>query len=516
MHASDLWNVRRLLPVGVALVLGGVAAGAPGKGGSGKAKGGAAVAKEGKVEKAAKPGPVAKVGETRVAERKVAPLLLDEVLAAVMKRYPPWLAALIEQDIATGRLRQTLGAFDPSVSAKLGLQRGYYGAESGGAMLEQALPFWGGSVYGGYRLTGGLLPNYSKERTQEDGEFTVGARLNLLRDGAIDRRRATVQQARIDVELADPFILRQYLDFVRAAARAYWNWVASGMRLRISEEILRVAEERDGLLAAQITEGLVAPIVRTDNRQLVLSRSIEVVRAQRRLEAAAIELSLFLRGEDDVPVVVSRERVPDGFPVAVAPDEKRTAVDLLNASVRRPELRRIQLTMDKLVVDERLARNNLLPNLDIGVSAAREFGDQPYKDIDRTELQAGIELKIPLGRNEAKGRLETINAQMERLKREAQFARDRITAEVRDASSALEAAWSLIGQNRSNVELAAELEKAEWYRFEEGASDMLAVQLREQRTFESRLSEVESVADYFRAVAEYRASVAADAPAVGK
>jgi outer membrane protein TolC len=200
----------------------------------------------------------------------------------------------------------------------------------------------------------------------------------------------------------------------------------------------------------------------------------------------------------------------------VAPDEKRTAVDLLNASVRRPELRRIQLTMDKLVVDERLARNNLLPNLDIGVSAAREFGDQPYKDIDRTELQAGIELKIPLGRNEAKGRLETINAQMERLKREAQFARDRITAEVRDASSALEAAWSLIGQNRSNVELAAELEKAEWYRFEEGASDMLAVQLREQRTFESRLSEVESVADYFRAVAEYRASVAADAPAVGK
>jgi outer membrane protein TolC len=169
--------------------------------------------------------------------------------------------------------------------------------------------------------------------------------------------------------------------------------------------------------------------------------------------------------------------------------------------------------MDKLVVDERLARNNLLPNLDIGVSAAREFGDSPYKDIDRTELQAGIELKIPLGRNEAKGRLETINAQVERLKREAQFARDRITAEVRDASSALEAAWSLIGQNRTNVELAAELEKAEWYRFEEGATDMLAVQLREQRTFEARLSEVESVADYFRAVAEYRASVAADAPA---
>jgi outer membrane protein TolC len=448
----------------------------------------------------------------KVSGAKGKALMLEEVLKSVTSRYPPWLAAQIEQDIAGGRLRQTLGAFDPSLSAKLGMQGGYYDADYADAGFEQALPFWGGNLYGGYRLSSGLLPNYSKDRTQEDGELRIGGRLNLLRDGAIDRRRAAVFQARLDEELADPFILRQYLDFIRAATRAYVNWVAGGLRLKVSEEILRVARERDGALGKQIQEGLAAPIVRTDNEQLVLSRSLEVVRAQRRLEAAAIELSLFLRDADGLPVLVGRERLPGAFPVVGPVPAVPSGVELLNASVRRPELRRLDLMMEKVAVDERLARNNLLPNLDLGLSAAREFGDGPYKDLERTELQAGIELKVPLGRNDAKGRLQAAEAQMDRLRQEARFARDRIVAEVQDAFSAMEAAMIQISQNRRNVELAVKLEEAERFRFQEGASDLLALQIREQRTFEARLSEVEAVADYFRALAEYRAAVAEGVP----
>jgi outer membrane protein TolC len=89
-------------------------------------------------------------------------------------------------------------------------------------------------------------------------------------------------------------------------------------------------------------------------------------------------------------------------------------------------------------------------------------------------------------------------------------------AEVQDAFSAMEAAMAQISQNRRNVELAVKLEEAERFRFQEGASDLLALQIREQRTFEARLSEVEAVADYFRALAEYRAAVAADAPLPGR
>jgi hypothetical protein len=149
------------------------------------------------------------------------PLLLDEVLASVQSQYPPYLAALIEQDIANGRVRQAQGAFDVNLNAGGSMNlAGYYDGRTGYAMIEQPLPFWGGSVYSGYRLSSGFLPNYNKDRTGVDGEGVLGFRIPLLRDGTIDRRRASLWQAQIDQELADPIILRQHLDFIRAATIA--------------------------------------------------------------------------------------------------------------------------------------------------------------------------------------------------------------------------------------------------------------------------------------------------------
>jgi outer membrane protein TolC len=45
------------------------------------------------------------------------PLALDEVLDSVRGSYPPYLAALIEMDIANGRVRQASGAFDLTFGA---------------------------------------------------------------------------------------------------------------------------------------------------------------------------------------------------------------------------------------------------------------------------------------------------------------------------------------------------------------------------------------------------------------
>jgi outer membrane protein TolC len=96
--------------------------------------------------------------------------------------------------------------------------------------------------------------------------------------------------------------------------------------------------------------------------------------------------------------------------------------------------------------------------------------------------------------------------------RDRQFTRDQITATVQDAHSALQAARDQIKQTDRNVELAEQLEKAESARFDQGAADLLALQIREQATFDARLIQLQAKADFFRALANYRASIAADAP----
>jgi outer membrane protein TolC len=444
---------------------------------------------------------------------KVQSLSLSEVLSSVQSQYPPYLAALIEQDIANGRVRQAAGAFDLNLNVGGSFNlAGYYDGNTGYALLEQPLPFWGGSVYGGYRLSSGFLPNYNKDRTSVDGEGVLGFRIPLLRDGTIDRRRAALWQAQIDQELADPVILRQYLDFIRTASVSYYQWTASGQRLSLTEELLRIANDRDGAIAEQVKNGASAPIIRIDNQRLMVSRQIAVVQAKRRFEAATIELSLFLRTRDKaMPVLVDRARVPSTFGTLPKVHDAQVPADLARALNMRPELRRLDLLVKRTEIDRRLAKNNLLPNLDVGIEAGQFYGDGRPKDLERSEIEAKVELKVPLERNEAKGRMEVADATLSRLENDRQFARDRIMADVRDSFSALVAAHEALEMTRKNVELAGLLEEAENERLKQGATDLLALQIREQASFDARVLEVDAQAELFRAYANYRAAIAADA-----
>lgn len=436
-------------------------------------------------------------------------ITLSKVIESVTSRYPPYLIALIERDIAAGRLRQAQGAFDLNFRATGSFQpNGYYDNSVGDFVFDQPLPFWGGNVFAGYRISSGSLADYDKNRTQLDGEIRAGIRLNLLRDGPIDSRRAALWKARLDQEIADPFIQRQHLDIVRAATRSYFNWVGMGLRLSVTEQLERLAEDRDNSIAELVGKGQLAPIVKTDNERLVVSRKLAVVQARRRFEAASIELSLFFRDEKDEPVIISRHHLPGGFPSVGLPDEKKVGPDIQSAFVLRPELRRIRLVAGKFGIDQRLAKNNLLPNLDLTAGVSENLGKGPYKDRERTESSIGIEFRVPLQRNEAKGRLEVITAELQRLDADAKFARERIVAEVRDAWSAIKAAHEQITMTRQNVDLAVKLEEAERQRFTQGATDLLALQIREQATFDARLLEVDARADFFRSIADYEAASA--------
>jgi outer membrane protein TolC len=444
-------------------------------------------------------------------KEKSRPLLLPEVLQSVKTQYPPYLAAMIEQDIANGRARQAMGAFDLNLNAGgTFAPSGYYDGQTAYTMLEQPLTNWGGSIYGGYRLSSGFLPNYNKDRTSTDGEGILGFRIPLLRDSTIDRRRATLWQAQIDQELADPIIFRQYLDFIRAATISYYGWLSAGQRLTLTEELLRVAKERDSAIAQQVKTGASAPIVQVDNQRLVVSREIAVVQARRRLQAATIELSLFYRDlRTAEPILVPRTRLPSTFPSHSPPAESQLTVDIAKALIFRPEMRRIELTLEKTGIDRRLAKNNLLPSLEVGVQAAQGTSSRLPSTLERTEIEAKVEFKMPLQRREAKGRVDIADAQIVRLNQEMLFARQRITADVRDSHSALLAAHEVLLQTRRNVDLAQQLATAEAERLKQGATDLLALQIREQASFDAKVLEVEAQSEYFRAHANYHAAIAA-------
>lgn len=450
-------------------------------------------------------------GNAQAAEPLQLPLELGEVLASVTGKYPPYLAALIERDIANGKLRNAIGALDLQTYFRVFTQpSGFYQATTTELGFEQPTTAWGATIFGGYRRTDGFLPDYyNKRRTNEDGTPILGLKVPLLRNGRIDPKRAKIQKAELDKLLADPVIQRQHLDMTLSAMKAYFGWLAAGKKLQIKRAMLEVAKQRAAAVKTQIEQGISAPIADVENRQLIASRELDAVKARQEYEAAAIALSLFYRDANDETIYVSPGRLPE-FPQPKAPGEEILSAAMQYASSTRPEVRIYELELQKLNVDTRLFRNQLQPQLDTYVSASRSLGDELYKDKGELEVELGVEFRVPLQRNQAKGALEVNRGKIEKLQLSAEFAVDKIAAEVWKAYVKVQAAWEQIGLSKTNVDLARQLHQVEQDKFRLGAADFIALQIREGAAIKAQITEIESIAKYYDALSQLLVATATD------
>jgi len=443
------------------------------------------------------------------------PLGLLEILDATEQHYPLLRAIEQERAIAGGRLVSAMGVFDFQLnSAADGQGPGTYPNFRSSAGFLQNLPVGGIGVFGGYRNGYGDFPSYNLgQKTADGGEFRAGFIAPLLKDRSIDRPRATIQQAQIDVQLAEPVIERQRLDFQRAAALTYWNWVSSGKRLQLVEGLLDLAVDRDDQLKKRVEIGPTANIERIDNQQNIAMRSAALVQAQRAFQQAAIDLSLFHRNESGQPLLNSIERLPP-FPDVVPADAASFDSDLAYAFEQRPEPRRLRLQREKAAVELALASNQTLPTLNAALMGSQDVG--PGKStlsgpngLDRSGLNAGLTFQLPLQRREARGRMALAQSQMIQIEQQLRFAEDIVRADVQDAYSALDRAFEFHKQADKRVELARTVARAEREQLKLGRSDILRVTLREQAAFDAEIIEINAMQEYFRAKAQYRAAIGA-------
>ena len=431
---------------------------------------------------------------------------LQAVIESVTNRYPPYLSALLERDLASGRLQQAMGSFDTMIAAKIGGRiEGFYESTVAQGLLEQPLAT-GDTIYGGYRVSDGFLPDYYKDRTQDDGEFVFGGSFPLLQNRGFDKRRASVRKAEIDVLLAEPKILGARIEYVRRATAAYYKWTASGRKLLIARELLQLAADRQAGLTNGVDREFLSPIILTDNESLIAKRRIYVAQAERGLQQASLGLSLYLRDGEDRPLVLSEENLPS--PMELPTGGRRALDDDMElAAKQRPDLRDLHLRIAKAEADRALAENQILPEVNLVVEAASSLNNGPYKDREDLELFVGGELKLPLQRRGARGQLEQATAQLSRLMIEQRYARDNIVNEILDTRSALQAIENQLADTTRNVELNQTLVTAEQRAFDLGRSDLLRVQLREVQLADARMMAIEARLAYRLAYANYRAAL---------
>ena len=461
------------------------------------------------------PAPVsARVVETgeapRVPPADIAegPLLLDRVLSSVRRHYPLLRAAAEEQALAEARYLASEGAFDLRLGAGGDLKpRGFYETYRGNLELRQNTQLWGAEFFGGYRVGDGDFAVWDGDlKTNSGGEVRLGVKLPLLRDRAIDEKRAKLRGAQLDLAAAAPTILKSVLEFERTASLAYWQWVDNGMRLSLSRELLRIAEKRQQQISRRVEKGAAPQIDLADNERLILERRVRLIDAGRAFEQSTVSLSLFNRDREGRPLDAKQDQLPQTFPAEYRPDLGELDSDIATALARRPALTKLSLTVEKARVQRDLARNRILPGLDLTVAGSRDIGGVVNDPDDKSDsvLAIKVEFDLPVQRRRARGQVDAAEAELRRLEETLKFAREIVTTQVRRSVIALRAAYDQVDAARRNHELADRLRHAEQRKLDLGKSNLIDVNIRELQAFDAAAKLIRTQADYFAALANYR------------
>lgn len=436
-------------------------------------------------------------------------LQLDDVVGATMEYHPALNAEKQERVGANAELLSAEGAFDPSIKADaLSYVTGGYSGNYGSAYVEQPLKFYGSKVVGGYRIGDGTFPIYDNwYETNSAGEAGFGVEVPLLRDGPIDRRRANINKAESGQQLADSMIEQRKIELARAAALTYWDWTAARNKIKVYRTLLEVAEERDRQISERVSKGDLPDFDRVDNQRAVLQRQAQLLSAERGVKATEYALSLFYRDGNAQPKDIARFEALDRIPLPLFAPQHISSDPVAEATEARPEFKNIKAQNEQNKVELTLARNQILPRLDLRVFSFNDYGTG-NPQLEEPEVKAGLRIEIPLATRTQRGKIDYYESRQKKLEFTETFLRERIRTDVQDALNALEIAKSRVEVVSQEVKAADDLARGEAKRFELGDSNLIFVNLREQNAADAKVREIEALQDYQKAFVAFEATLA--------
>ncbi|MGE0493722.1 MAG: TolC family protein [Vulcanimicrobiota bacterium] len=423
-------------------------------------------------------------------------LTLADVLQAVERNHPKLRKAELELEVARAKTLEKQGAFDPSIGFYTLTQR--YNSE------DKAKTFWGtGLAYGyldrsgmklqaGYRNHQGAVKS-PLSNTGQAGEFFAEMKLPLLRGASINEKAAEEQRAMVGERSAGAYYQLARLQTLLAAGSAYWGWVGSTRQLELVETSLQLAQQRLDNVAERVAAGDLARVNQLEAEQTVAKRREMVVKARREVEKAQLKLAYYLWNSQGQAQELPSS-APEELPQPTGLEPAQLAQAEVEALRLRPEVSSLEFALERIAIDEALAKNDQLPQLDLTLSPG----------IDPTgigiSVKAGLELVIPLATRGADGRLLAARLKTDQLALEQVETIRTIVLEVRDAASAVVTAVERYQQASQALALATQLEEAEKLRFELGEGTLFLVNQRENARLDAALSLLELQAEY----AQYR------------
>jgi outer membrane protein TolC len=440
---------------------------------------------------------------------RTAPLTIGEVLARIELTHPLLRAMGAERAKARAKILKALGAWEPQVKNYTQTERyntwnlttafdipSQHTAGYADSTIQVGHP-WGFTVEGGLRSGFGdrgnarigfppdVLAGYAQQHFYYSGSF------HLLRGFMMNEENAQFQQAELAGPQAEIKVAQKRQDLYLAGAVQYWDWQVAVKQAEIVKRALAVAEERLVQVEGLAKGGKVAPLDVVEVNQEVQKRREAAIAAQRKVEYEQYKLSLFL-WENGEPVTPRPEWAPEFQGETPLPTNDEVAAYKVEAKEVRPEVRELYIEAKMNNIDIKLAKNKLLPLLDLEGGPNKALSDW----IVGYQWRVGLHLEMPLFQREARGKIMAAETSQQQLALKQHYAEQQVTFDVDNWLSAQVRARDRVTAATEALRLAKTLEEGERTRFNMGATTVLFVNLRERHVVEQAYALYRAQADY--------------------
>ena len=512
--------------------------------------------------------PAAPVEMTGLSEGYEPPFPSDELeLSAVLQRSLETnldlSANAIDIDISEAQVMAALGAYDVFITAGVNgnmsqtPQRGSaftfaLGARTVGANFGVSRQLeTGGNVSVDIRASRNLTDQPINFFDANAGSFslatysvvpTLTVSHPLLRGAGLRVNRADINRAKIAVSQAQATRQLTAQNLVRDIISAYWDLLFTHRDLENKRRSVDLAQSQLERTRALVAAGRLSPVDAKAVEQALAARESDVINAENALLDASLNLRTLmgesLAEQDTLGVLPMTDPVVKPRPVDIKSE-------LDSAMAQNPQVRQLQLGIESRRIDELVAANNRLPQLDVSGTFTpqgrsvdtvpdAQTGDpgtqgswpEAFRNIFSDDIRSDglladwtltgqVSLTWDVQNRGPKGQHEAALLQLKKAEVQLDQVRQQVAAGVIRAANGLRTASKVMEVADISLELAKENLEAEQARFEVGRSTNYDVLQRLDEVDSAAASALSTQINYLKALVQLQALNGEILPAYG-
>lgn len=426
-------------------------------------------------------------------------MTLSEYLGYVKNYHPIVKQANLVINKSEAKLLKARGAFDPKIEVdfdkKQFKDKEYYNKLNAAFKIPT---YYGIEFKANFENNDGLYLN-PEATVPTDGLYSAGISASLLNGLLINKRMASLKQAKYFLNQAkeDQQILVN--EILYKASISYFNWLKTYNEKRVYEEFLNNAEIRFKATKRAFYEGEKPAIDTTEAKINLNTRKLNVEKARIKLVKSALELSNFLWLNNNTPVELQDNIIPE-INTATSIDATFNIALFNNANFdlnKHPKIKSLEFKTKSLTIDKNLKLNNLLPKLDVQYNFLTQNVNQ-LNSLNTQNYKAGINFKVPLFLRKERGDLKLAKIKLKDQKFENEVVKVTIKNKINAIQQELD---SYILQNELTENIVADyttLLKAEDRKFLLGESSLFLVNYREVKLIENKLKAIDLENSFFK------------------